>query len=144
MAETVLTLDALVERPIVRIEGEPFEMKNAAELSILDFHTLGKKGATVQRLMLKDELDDRGIVELTDALRALVAILLIAPIQVLDALSDTQRIQIAEVFTKLQSKAKPAAAEQVEDTGHLIEALADHESDPARIATSTGANSSRD
>ena len=120
MAEVVLKLDDLVDRAIVRIGETPYEMKNAEELSILDFHAIGKHGQKVARLMATPDLSDDDVTTLHSALRVLVAIILIAPPEILDRLNDMQRVAIAETFTRLQDeknlKTATPTVEQSEET----------------------------
>lgn len=134
MARPVLSLDTLIVRSFVSIDGKPYEMRNAEELSILHFHSIGKHGKKVEALLSEAELSDEGVADLDVALRTLVRIILIAPDEILDALSDAQRVAITTTFTELQTKAP--VQEKTEEAP--VEAPVETE------GASTGVNNSRD
>ena len=112
----ILNLDTLVERAVVRIDGTDYELLNPGELSVLDFHKIGKRAERVEA-MLKEEgdLSEDQVVTLTEALDALCRLVLRAPAEVHARLSDTQRLKVTQAFTVLQREqpGPPAGGDDV-------------------------------
>lgn len=110
MAEPVLSLDTLVERATVAIDGKPHELRNGAELSILDYHRIGRQGAAVEKMLAQGaDLSDAQVSELTRLLDAMLRVVLLAPAEVMDRLSDGQKLQVVQAFSDLQrATARPA------------------------------------
>jgi hypothetical protein len=125
MAETkprpgpVLSLDTLVERRTIRIrskKNEPnggtlYELLNAGELSILDYHRIARQGARVQEMMEQSaDLTDDQVEELRTLLDGMCKVVLRAPLEVHGRLTDQQKLQVITVFTQLQrGETAPAA-----------------------------------
>ncbi len=102
MAESVLKLSTLIERPTIIIDGESYEIMSPDELSVLDHHRLGSQGKRLDALMSKEYLDEEGEHKLSSLLRAISNFIMVGvPDDVRDKLSDAMRTEIAEVFTTL-------------------------------------------
>ena len=118
MADTkqapLLTLDTLVDRRTVVIDGTPYDLLNAGEMSILDYHRIGKMGAKVEEMMNADDLDEAQVVILKKTLDALCRALLVAPDEVHVKLSDNHRLAVVGVFTDLDRELmEPATRDAV-------------------------------
>jgi len=100
--EPILNLDTLVERRTVAIDGKPYELVNAAELSILDYHRIGNQGRNVEAIMAQQEdLSDDQVQAVRTLLDSMCKVLLLAPIEVHARFTDNQRLQIVGAFTGL-------------------------------------------
>ena len=60
MAESVLKLSTLIERPTIIVDGVSYEIMSPDELSVLDHHRLGSWGKQLDALMDIESLDDEG------------------------------------------------------------------------------------
>jgi hypothetical protein len=112
MAEPILNLDTLVERPTIAINGEPYEMRTPGELSLLDFHWVGKQSAALEPLFAQSEpltLDQIG--EIGENLGKLCQFILLAPEEVLKKLHVAHQLQVIQVFTGLLRGLRPTPAE---------------------------------
>lgn len=119
----LLTLDALTDRPVVVIASRPglyrrvvnllrgrrqeivrgrYGMRAQAELSALDLHRLKRQGARLSALMRLEEPTDAEAYELATLLDNLCRELLVGvPDAIHTQLTDGQRLQVVETFTKL-------------------------------------------
>lgn len=128
MAKTaVLELTTLTEREHVRInfvtggktESRTFELVNPGELSILDYHRLGKRVEMVQELTRKatdapESMTDEDMKQLVGILDLVTRTILVADDEVHRRIGDHQRIAIIQTFTALQlARREPAGAEAV-------------------------------
>ncbi len=103
----ILSLTKLVEREFIEINGEPYDLKNLDELSLMEatrYEAMGKQLKDAATGTETDEelaamLAESG--ELGRALDLAVRIVLVAPEEVYDFLDDFQRIAIMDVFTRL-------------------------------------------
>jgi len=112
MARNILELATLTERSTITVDGKAYDLINPEELSIVDTHRVGKWGARVQELYA--DLGNRGedeIKELASLLDRLCRLLWLAPAEVHDHLTDTQRLSVVTVFIALQRGTLPVAAE---------------------------------
>lgn len=100
--EPVLSLDTLVEHRCVAIDGVAYDLVNVSEISVLDYHRLGKRAGRVEQLMRGDELDEAQVAEMCDHLAWICGFVLRAPDEILRKLSDNQRLEVAKAFTELQ------------------------------------------
>jgi hypothetical protein len=113
MAEVknVLSLDTATEHHTVSVDGVEYDLVNSGELTILEHHQLSKRAARVALLNADVEnLTDEQVLELSEHLAALCRVVLRAPAEVHARFSDVQRMQIAKVFTRLQSSQGVGAA----------------------------------
>ncbi len=111
--QPILDLDTLVERQPVRIDGVVYEMLNPAELSILDLHRFGAAGAELADLKSIDstaEISDEQMKLISETLRRMTRIILRAPEEVLDRLTDVHRFRLVNAFNGLTLMPPPAAA----------------------------------
>lgn len=107
--EPLLSLDTLIKRPTITIDGQPVELLNPDELSILDSHRLGILGRQIDALTNSDEPD---AAEKLDARIEEAARKILPNIadDVFARISGTQRMAIVEVFTGLQLRGKVRVA----------------------------------
>ena len=109
--EPILNLDTLAERAVVRVDGADYELLNPGELSVLDFHKIGKRAERVETMLKQEsDLSEGQVAELTEALDALCRIVLRAPSEIHQRLTDMQRLQVSQAFTDLQRKTTGPAA----------------------------------
>ena len=97
----LLSLDTLSERYTVVIDGVLREMLNPQELSIVDYHRLGKKGARLEAIMEADDPSEEEWAEARQIMDELCRSVLLAPDEVHERLSDTHRLQVTNAFTGL-------------------------------------------
>ncbi len=102
MADTLLDLTTLTERPAIAIDGERYEILSPDELSIVDSHRFQQWGLRLDVLMKQPELSDDDADELTGLVRKLSDRIMVGvPDDVRANLTEGQRLQVAEVFTQL-------------------------------------------
>jgi hypothetical protein len=100
--QPILDLDTLVERAPVRIDGQLYEMLNPAELSILDLHRFGAAGAELANLReIGADPTDEQMNAVSETLRRMVRMILRAPDEVLDRLTDVHRFRVVQAFNGL-------------------------------------------
>lgn len=92
------------EAPVVRIDGEAYELRRMDDLGVTDRVRVGRVGAHLQKLSAVDEsgiadIDDDTLERLDLHLRQAVGIVLPdAPAAVLDDLDDEARVQVMARF----------------------------------------------
>lgn len=124
MADALLNLDTLVERKIVKVDGKPYELRTPGELSLLEFHRIGKLGETLEPLFAQEDsltLDQVGT--LATALDELCRAVFIAPPEVHAALREGHKLQIVNVFIELQRGAKVTAPEKTASAESVVPAV---------------------
>jgi hypothetical protein len=133
MTEPVLSLDTLVDRKGIRIDGETYGLRNPGELSAVEYHSVFQKGSRFDILQMKPEVSEEEGAEMGRLLDFICRVILDAPDEVHRKLSDTHRLYVMKLFTQLQR----AAAELV---GSAIENNGQKKATPAtpRAAKSTG------
>jgi hypothetical protein len=110
----LLTLDTLVERNTVVIDGKPYELRNPKELTLLEYHHIGRRSAELESM--RATMGDRDPAEaevqaVTTALEELCRLVLIAPAEVHARLLEQQKQAIIQAFMLPQREtAAPAAA----------------------------------
>lgn len=104
----LLDIETLVQRPTVRVDGVPYELLSANELSVLDAQRFSLWASELDRLQAAGEEDDPQMQELVDriARKALVDV----PHEVFAKLSGVQRLAVVEVFTALLLRSRMAVA----------------------------------
>lgn len=111
--DAILSLDTLIDRPRVAIDGALYEIVSPEELPLLTSQRLAAKGRELDRLMKMDELKPVHEKRLSELLGELTAIIMEpVPAKVRDALTEAQQHSVIEVFTMLSlaRKAKLAGA----------------------------------
>ena len=107
----LLDIATLVERPMVRIDGELQELVSPEELSILASQRLASDGRRLNELMTSDKLDEDGDQELEKLLvRISDTIMEPVPKKVRAKLSEMQRLEIIQAFTALLLRKKAGSA----------------------------------
>ncbi|MBC2858726.1 hypothetical protein [Stappia sp. 28M-7] len=108
MAETpILDLETLIKRPIIRIDGERYELRAPDELSVLESQRLTTAGKEIEALASSGDPENvlAGVID--DVTRRIVVDL---PDAVLAGLSESQKMAICEVFTQLLMRRRLAVA----------------------------------
>ena len=109
MAEPLLDIKTLTERPVITIDGTRFEILSLDELSIVDTQRFQAWGKRLSDLIAQPNLDDAEAIELVSALHQLTDRIMVGvPDDVKYRLSDASRIAVAEVFMKRPGLAKLA------------------------------------
>jgi hypothetical protein len=108
MSEPILDLTTFIERPTIRIDGEHYELRSLDEMSILEGQALTRDGREIE-ILAAGGTDPEGRLSglLADVVNRIVIGL---PDTVLEALSDTNRMAICEVFTGLLLRRRMAVA----------------------------------
>lgn len=102
MADKILELSTLIDRPIIVIDGERYEIRSPEELSVLDHHRLTKQGKALDVLMAGEDLSIPQHRELESLLASISDFIMVGvPEDVRLKLTDTQRMDVAEVFIAL-------------------------------------------
>jgi len=110
MAEPILNLNTLVDRRVVRIDGKDYELIASGELSLLDYHRIGRQSGRVEELMTRSEdLSDAEVQELSRMLKDLCCLILRAPEELHARLNDLHRLAVIQAFSNLQRDQKKAA-----------------------------------
>lgn len=112
MAE-LLSIDTLIERPRVKIDGEVHEILSPDELSLLASQRVAALGRKLDKLMKADTLNATGEADLSKTIWTLSDVIMEpVPNEVRYRLSETQLLSVIEVFTMLSlgRKAKLAGA----------------------------------
>jgi len=100
MADSLLDLSTSVERPVVNIDGEPYEMRDPNEFTLSQVHELATLGKKLQKLMSKDELSDSESDDLEQiGIDIVTTVMVQLPREVLDKLSAVSKMKISEAFT---------------------------------------------
>lgn len=107
MSEPLLDLTTAFERDVVRIDGQAFEMLNPGELSIMQLHRIEKIGQRMREIT-QSEVEEEQKADALGRLSREACGLIFAdcPAEVLDRLSDVQRIRVMQAFA---SSSRPAA-----------------------------------
>lgn len=108
----LLDLDTLTERPFVLIDKVKYELRTPEELSVLEYHRLGKIGARMNAIEELDEPGGTDEQEYEQLLTTLSGRVLLAPDEVKARLKAGQCVQIAVAFTRLRltTSLSPAGA----------------------------------
>ena len=102
MADSVLKLSTLIDRPTIIIDGVSYEIMSPDELSVLDHHRLSSQGKALEALMNVESLDDEGEKKLSSLLHNISNFIMVGvPDDIRSKLSDAMRTEISEVFTTL-------------------------------------------
>lgn len=98
----LIELTTATRRPTIAIDGELYEILSPDELSIVDCHRFAAWGKRIDALMAKDALTKAQKKELGKILGDLSdRIMAGVPEEVRAKLTDAQRMEVAEVFTRL-------------------------------------------
>ncbi len=109
MAEPLLDIQTLAARPVIKIDGQLYEILSLDELSVVDSVRFQGWGKRLAALIAEPSLDDAQAEELVAALYHLTDRIMVGvPREVLDELSDASRIAVAEVFMRRLRRDKPA------------------------------------
>jgi hypothetical protein len=145
MAEPILSLDTLVERQVVRIDGKDYELKIPGELSVLDFHRIGKRHERVEALQKRGEsgeITEEEVSELQSLIDWLCRFVFVAPGDVVDRLNYNQKLRVIWAFINLLGEyAPPAPAGGIVEAAPASAPEAIEQASDAK-ATSTGESSS--
>ena len=101
MAKALLELTTLIERPVIAIDGQRYEILSPDELSITDSARFEQWGRQLMKVQTGD-LDGENAGEISGILTKLTDWIMVGvPEDVREKLSDAKRLQVAEVFTTL-------------------------------------------
>jgi len=102
MAEPLLTLDTLVERRTIKINGVAYPLKTVEEVPLLEYHRLAIKEGEIKELFGKKDLTLDELGTLASGIDDVCRSVLVAPDEVHRALHEAHKMQIIQVFTQLQ------------------------------------------
>lgn len=107
MGEPLLSLETLIERPTIDIDGQRYEMLSPDELSVLDSHRFSKWAGRLEELQKAGE-ESPEMDEIADriARKALIGV----PEDVLEKLTGVHKIAVAEVFIGLLLRSRMGVA----------------------------------
>lgn len=120
----LLDLDTLIARPTIRIDGTDYEMKRGAEMSLVEYQRVVRFGAKLAKLhgvslqggqglvTAEGEIPEDDLIESSAAMDGLCRLVLMAPAEVHERLTDTHRAKIIQVFITLNPKAATEARER--------------------------------
>jgi hypothetical protein len=113
MSDPLLSIDTLIERPAIRIDGRRYEMLSPAELSLRQSHMFALWARKVESLQASEgELDEEQDEELKKTLGAIVrTVLPELPEDVFAKLSEEHKLSVAQVFTGLLLRGRMDVAE---------------------------------
>jgi hypothetical protein len=104
MADPLLDLTTLIEQPTIKIDGVQYPILHPDQLGVLDFQRLSIMAGSVSALMKKsgDEITDEDVAELTRIIEDLTDRIMVGvPAEKRTGLTESQRLEVAEVFMTL-------------------------------------------
>ncbi len=102
MADTLLDLTTLTERPVIAINRKRYEILSPDEMCIVDYHRFQQWGIRIDEMMKLAELGDDQADELSGLVRKLTDRIMVGvPDDVRAKLTESQRLLVAQVFTEL-------------------------------------------
>jgi hypothetical protein len=116
--QALLSINTLVEREFIRIDGQSYDLRSVDDLSILDYRRLAKMGEQLKPLMQAyedDTLTPEQATDFDDRLDRLCRAVLEAPSDVFSKLQTVHRLNIALAFMGLSlPRLRQARAAQLE------------------------------
>ena len=101
----MLDLNTLIERPVIRIDGEKYEILTPDELSVLDWKRFLKTAGRLEEIVAMPELGDDETEELSNLLIDLTDKIMVGvPSDVRSKLNQNHLLSVAGVFTTLLTK----------------------------------------
>ena len=100
MTKNVLEISTITQRCSVKIDGQSYEIVSMDELSVVDYHRLGRKGLRIDFLMGKADASDEELAEVRAILDDLCRRVVLAPDEVHAKLSDGHRLNLVRAFTR--------------------------------------------
>ena len=102
MTEPLLNIDTLIERPLVKIDGELHEIVTSQELPLMVSQKVAVLGRRLDTLMKTEDLDVAGQKLLASTLDKIADIVMApVPIEVRAKLTQAHKLAVLEVFTML-------------------------------------------
>jgi hypothetical protein len=98
----LLDLDTLTERPFVLIDKVKYELRTPEELSVVEYHRLGKIGARLDAIENIKDPTEEDEQEFNALLNTLSGRVLLAPNEVKARLKSVQLVAVAVAFTRLR------------------------------------------
>jgi hypothetical protein len=107
----ILSLDTLVERAVVAIDGQAYELRNAGEFSLLEGVQLEKRGQRLKQLFAGDgEPSEEDVAALEADLEWVCRKVLLAPADILCRMTSNHRLAVVMAFIELlRGKTAPPA-----------------------------------
>lgn len=109
----LLSIDTLIERPRIVIDGVPHEILSPDELPLLTSQRVASLGRKLDRLLKADTLNATGQADIGKTVRQIADIIMEpVPAEIREKLSETHLLSVTEIFTMLSlgRKAKLAGA----------------------------------
>jgi hypothetical protein len=103
--DDILSLETMLTRPKIKIDGAVYEITSPGELPLVDQYRLSDLGRKLANLRKTDGLAEEQQNQLTTTLDAICDIILApVPAEVRATLRDPQKLSVLEVFTMLLSE----------------------------------------
>lgn len=143
--EPVLRLETITSGPLITIDGREFEIRHPFALSLgalQRLKLLGLEVDAIERKASQGALSEEEEAAWSQRTRALAALVLDAPAEILAALTDVQCTQVVHAFTGLRSQTRAAAAAMGRSTGATSSRASRGSTRARRRRTGTGASRS--
>lgn len=140
MAEPLLNLDTLIERPSISIDGARYEIVSPEELPVITSYRLASRGRRFDKLMALEQLSEHQDKELGAIVRELSDIIMApVPEQARIKLTEAQRLSVIEVFTTLLLRRRlGTAAAAVKDLAPALASRIGEMPSPASSGSTAG------
>lgn len=123
MENEILELQTNVKRQIVRIDSVDYELLNGDELGLKDYLWMRETGNKLSGMQIEN-LNEKEIDELSSALDTVTEKSLLAPKEIRDKLTDTQKMKIMTFFLKtLRSKKSEVTTESSPNSNDSMEVI---------------------
>lgn len=111
MADALLSIDTMIERSQISVDGALYEIVSPEELPLLTSQRIAALGRKLDKFMKSDDLNDTSSKQLNATLDGLVEIIMEpVPGAVIAKLSQAQKYSVIEVFTMLSLARKSKLA----------------------------------
>lgn len=111
MAAPILNLDSLVDRQTVRIDAQEYELLTVDLLPPLDAHRLSRCANRIGVLMAQADLTEAEEAELDDLPKRMCRLLLVAPDEVQQRLTQRHRMAIVATFLTPPQPTRPLGSD---------------------------------
>lgn len=117
----LLELSSTFDRHFVTVDGERYDLKNPAEMSIFDQYQVAKMSEQLHTMLAEagDDITEETASAVQEALHRICRQILIAPADVQERLNDNHRFLLVQSFTQLLGPigAAPTGAPEAPSTG---------------------------
>ena len=136
----LISIDTLIERPKICIDGVDYELTSPEELTVLESVALRRLGEKLDALMKTADPDEETARKMIATIDKITAIIMrFVPRDVRARLSETQALKVVEVFTMLllAGKAKLAGGAMMQQFAGAIAQMIQQPSTKDKLKTRT-------